>query len=66
MKLVTFKNKEGQIRSGWLHADGVVDMQLADAELPKDMLSFIDEHERYFALIEAKGLKNLEAHYPLS
>lgn len=66
MKLVTFKNKEGQIRSGWLHADGVVDMQLADAELPKDMLSFIDDHERYFALIEAKGLKNLEAHYPLS
>ena len=41
-------------------------MQLADAQLPTDMLSFIDEHERFFALIEEKGLKNLSAHYQLS
>lgn len=66
MKLVTFKNKSGQTRSGWLNGDGVVDMQLADAQLPTDMLSFIDEHERFFALIEEKGLKNLSAHYQLS
>lgn len=66
MKLVTFKNKSGQIRTGWLNAEGVVDMQRADAALPGDMLSFIDEHERFFALIEEKGLRNVAAHYALS
>lgn len=65
MKLVTFKNRSGQIRTGWLNDEGVVDMQLADAALPGDMLSFIDGHEHYFELIEAKGLLNLAAHYPL-
>lgn len=66
MKLVTFKNKSGQIRTGWLNAEGAVDMQRADAALPGDMLSFIDEHERFFALIEEKGLRNVAAHYALS
>lgn len=66
MKLVTFKNKSGQVRTGWLKGEGVVDMQLADANLPGDMLSFIDEHERYFALIADKGLLNTAVHYSLS
>ena len=68
MRLVTFLNTHGETRSGWLAPDGsgVVDMQLADARLPKDMLSFIDEHDQYFAIIQENGLLDHQAHYPLS
>ena len=54
MKLVTFKNKKGQVRIGWLTKDGqgVVDMKLTDKRLPNDMLSFIDKHEQYFKIIK--------------
>lgn len=63
MKLVTFKNKAGQEQIGWLEGEGIVAMQRADKRLPTDMLSFIDEHERYFDIIE--GLGKLEPHYSL-
>ena len=40
MKLVTFKNKEGISRTGWLKDSGVVDMNLvSNGKLPADMLS---------------------------
>ena len=58
MKLVTFKNKEGQSRAGWLKDNGVVDMQLAsNGALPDNMLAFIDEHEKYFSIIKEKNLE---------
>lgn len=68
MKLVTYKNNTGEIRSGWLTSDGqgVVDMNLADARLPKDILSFIDEHEHFFPLIKELGLENHAAHHDLA
>jgi 2-keto-4-pentenoate hydratase/2-oxohepta-3-ene-1,7-dioic acid hydratase in catechol pathway len=64
MKLVTFKNKKNETRIGWLQNDKVVDMNLANAQLPTDMLSFIDNHEEYFSIIKVIG--NIEPHYDLS
>lgn len=64
MKLVTFKNTNGESRTGWLQGDGVVDMNLASNKLPTDMLTFIDHHEEYFEVI--KSLGELQAHYQLS
>ena len=59
MKLVTFTNKKGEAKSGWLKGDGVVDMQLASkGALPDNMLAFIDDHEKYFSVIKDKALDN--------
>ncbi len=63
MKLVTFKNKENETRTGWLQADGVVDMNLASADLPKDMLSFIQNNEENFKIIASLG--EVKVHYAL-
>lgn len=64
MKLITFKNKQGDIRIGWLEGDNVVDMNLAENTLPLDMLTFIDNHEAYFKII--KSLGKVRPHYKLS
>jgi 2-keto-4-pentenoate hydratase/2-oxohepta-3-ene-1,7-dioic acid hydratase in catechol pathway len=67
MKLVTFKNKEGQSRAGWLKDNGIIDMQLAsNGALPDNMLAFIDEHEKYFLIIKEKNLEAVPATYALS
>ncbi len=63
MKLVTFQNKLGESRIGWLQGDSVVDMRLASDKLPTDMLTFIDNHEIYFQVI--KSLGDVEPHYKL-
>ena len=63
MKLVTFKNKDGQARTGWLKDNGIVDMQLTDNRLPTDMLTFIDNHEAYFAIIKDNNLENTPPQY---
>lgn len=66
MKLVTFKNTKGQQRIGWMRGKtGIVDMKLADKRLPTDMLKFIDQHDKYFAIIKEEKLKSLKAHYKL-
>ena len=58
MKLVTFKNKKGEVKAGWLKDNGVVDMyQVSDGALPDNMLAFIDEHEKYFSIIKSNGLE---------
>ena len=64
MKLVTFKNPQGDSRTGWLVSEGVVDMQLASSNLPTDMLTFIDNHEEYFLIIKVLG--DVPPHYQLS
>ncbi|MDZ7879965.1 MAG: fumarylacetoacetate hydrolase family protein [Saprospiraceae bacterium] len=66
MKLVTFKNKKGQTRIGWITGDGVVDMKLTDKRLPNDMLTFIDKHEAYFKIIKDNNLENTPPQYKLS
>ena len=67
MKLVTFRNKEGQTRTGWLKDDGVVDMNLvSNGQLPTDMLSLIDRHEEYFALIKKSKLEEVSATHALA
>ena len=65
MKLVTFKTKEGTVHTGWLKAEGVVEMQKADKRLPNDMLAFIDNHESYFKIIKESRLEELMPHYQL-
>lgn len=62
MKLVTFRNKEGRARAGWLNDGGVVDMHLAsNGALPDSILQFIDRHEDYFSIVREQ---NLEAARP--
>lgn len=63
MKLITFQNKKGESRIGWLVGEKVVDMKLASEKLPTDMLTFIDNSEEYFGII--KDLGEVEAHYLL-
>lgn len=63
MKLITFQNKAGESRIGWIEDNAVVDMNLADASLPTDMLSFIDNNEEHFKTIKALG--NVPPHYSL-
>src|SRR4051794_32946648 len=66
MKLVTFRNKEGQSRAGWLKDGGVIDMHLAsNGALPDNMLAFIDNHEVYFSLIKEQELEEVSPTYSL-
>ena len=64
MKLVTFKNNEGIVRIGWLVGNEIVDMQLADARLPTEMLTFIDNHGQYLEIINQLG--DVNPHYSLA
>jgi len=64
MKLITFENKAGESRIGWINNVSVVDMNLADSRLPIDMLSFIDNHEANFKII--KELGDVKPHYFLN
>ncbi len=64
MKLITFENKVGETRTGWLQEDAVVDMNLADSRLPIDMLTFIDNHEANFKIINE--LDAIKPHYALN
>lgn len=67
MRLVTYKNKLGQAKAGWLKDDGVVDMQLASKGLlPDNMLAFIDDHENYFVIIKEKNLEAVAPTYTLT
>ncbi len=61
MKLVTFENKQKELRTGWLAEGGIVDMQLASPDLPGEMLTFIDHHEDFFRLINKLG--KISPHY---
>jgi 2-keto-4-pentenoate hydratase/2-oxohepta-3-ene-1,7-dioic acid hydratase in catechol pathway len=63
MKLITFQNKAGESRTGWLQEDAVVDMNLADSRLPVDMLTFIDNHEANFKIVKELGA--VKPHYSL-
>jgi 2-keto-4-pentenoate hydratase/2-oxohepta-3-ene-1,7-dioic acid hydratase in catechol pathway len=52
MKFVTFQNPNHEIRAGWLHDDGVVDMNLASkSELPNNMKEFLENQEDYMVKI---------------
>ena len=66
MKLVTFKTKEGSVHSGWLKDDGIVAMQKAHTSLPNDMLTFIDQHNSFFKIINDNNLEELAPHHQMS
>jgi 2-keto-4-pentenoate hydratase/2-oxohepta-3-ene-1,7-dioic acid hydratase in catechol pathway len=66
MKLVTFQNREGKARAGWLSDGGVVDMhQISKGALPDNMLSFIDNHEEFFAFIKEQKLEEVKPTHSL-
>ena len=66
MKLVTFQNPDVQARAGWLTEHGVVDMNTVSVgALPVDMLSFIDNHEAFFTLIQENNWLDVAPSYPL-
>ena len=63
MKLITFRNKEGLTRAGWLKEDAVVDMNLvSNGKLPADMLSFIVQARRIFFDYQRIKIRRAIAH----
>ncbi|CAM3674823.1 fumarylacetoacetate hydrolase family protein [Mesobacillus zeae] len=68
MKFITFAKKDGSYSAGWLNSENrAVDMhEASNGELPDNMLSFIEKHERYMEyIIENKSLLETSASYPL-
>lgn len=63
MKFISFINPSGLQRAGWLQEDGVVDMSLAHAQLPIDMLSFLQDYEVNIEIIN--NSVNQDAHNSL-
>ncbi|MBY0120541.1 fumarylacetoacetate hydrolase family protein [Bacillus sp. S/N-304-OC-R1] len=66
MKFVTFQKEDGSIRAGWMIDQyHVVDMHEAtDGVLPKDLLSFLNDHSFYMKYIASLYSKE-DAVYPL-
>ena len=54
MKFITFRNPEGKQRAGWLHGDGVVDMELAgQGELPASIRELLEHQDTYMPVIQS-------------
>jgi fumarylacetoacetate (FAA) hydrolase len=67
MKFVTFRNVKGEVKAGWIKGDGIVDMHLVSGgALPESMLTFIDNNEENFSLIQSRGLDDAAATYKFS
>lgn len=66
MKFVTFRNREGEERAGWLTGAKVIDMNIASGGLlPSSMLHFLENTEEYMAIIQTlvtreKGVYQLD------
>ena len=56
MKFVTFQKKDGALRAGWIKNDRyVVDMyEASNGILPKDMLSFLENHKFFMKYISTE------------
>ncbi|HAQ07275.1 MAG TPA: fumarylacetoacetase [Bacillus bacterium] len=69
MKFITFMKKDGSVCAGWVNSRNMaVDMHDAsNGWLPDNMLSFIENHERYMEYIEGnKGLiETSNSSYPM-
>lgn len=67
MKFVTFQKKDGSTRAGWLKSDHeVVDMhEASNGVLPKDMLSFLENHPFFMKYLYTKLLKTEKGILPL-
>jgi 2-keto-4-pentenoate hydratase/2-oxohepta-3-ene-1,7-dioic acid hydratase in catechol pathway len=54
MKFITFRNPDGEQRSGWLKENGVVDMELASqGELPASIRELLERQEQYMPVIHS-------------
>ncbi|MFO1444949.1 fumarylacetoacetate hydrolase family protein [Bacillus sp. Bva_UNVM-123] len=67
MKFVTFRKRNGDIRAGWLEKKQyVVDMyEASNGQLPKDMLSFLEDHFVFTHYIRSNLFSDLKGFYPL-
>jgi fumarylacetoacetate (FAA) hydrolase len=53
MKYISFIKKNGEQGAGWLDGDHAVDMHEASGgKLPKDMLTFIEQHESLVGIVQ--------------
>ena len=68
MKYISFIKKSGEHSAGWLDGDHAVDMHEASGgKLPKDMLTFIENHESFKEIIEkAAKSQTRQGRYPLN
>ncbi|QED47696.1 fumarylacetoacetate hydrolase family protein [Cytobacillus dafuensis] len=66
MKFVTFQKKDGSIRAGWIvNEQYVIDMhEASNGVLPKDLLSFIENHSFFMNFISSSQLNEKKV-YPL-
>ncbi|MEH7130293.1 fumarylacetoacetate hydrolase family protein [Neobacillus drentensis] len=54
MKFITFRNSNGEQRSGWVSGDGVVDMQIVSkGKLPVSVRELLEHQEAYFPVIQS-------------
>jgi 2-keto-4-pentenoate hydratase/2-oxohepta-3-ene-1,7-dioic acid hydratase in catechol pathway len=66
MKLVTFKNPKQEMRAGWLHEHGIVDMNLASqGTLPFSLLEYIQNLEEYKLTVEKMCEGDLKPTYKM-
>lgn len=66
MKFVTYRNKAGEVRAGWLDQDGIVDMKKASqGRLPDNMLDFLAQQETFMPLVHALSLSGVEPSHAL-
>lgn len=67
MKFVTFRKKDGSIRAGWIEQEQyVVDMhEVSNGSLPKDMLSFLENHSVFHDEIKVNFKSTQKGRYRL-
>ncbi|HZG84049.1 fumarylacetoacetate hydrolase family protein [Paenibacillus sp.] len=66
MKLVTFRNPAGEERSGWIHGNGVVDMNKASGgKLPVRLLDLLNGFEAGMDLIRSLHRENIQPTHSL-
>ncbi|MRX71830.1 fumarylacetoacetate hydrolase family protein [Bacillus lacus] len=70
MKLITFKQQNGEKKAGWLSQSGMaVDMhQVSNGALPDNMLALLDNYEHYQHYLKTffQGAGEGSGHYPLN
>ena len=66
MKLVTFRNIKGATSIGILKEGFVIDLHAqSHGVIPSDMLSFIDEHTKYFDIVDEQQIAERGGDYTL-
>jgi 2-keto-4-pentenoate hydratase/2-oxohepta-3-ene-1,7-dioic acid hydratase in catechol pathway len=66
MKLVTFKDPRQEVRGGWIHNSGIVDMNLAsNGKLPANLMEYIQNNEQFKLIVEELCSTELKPTYSM-